>query len=230
MIYILHGQDSISAKARLRELLTSFKNHQSVRLDDKKTLDDFYLTVFTKDIFDSKKVVICENFLSLGNLKVAEILAKIPQDVNVVFYESTQIPASKLLKVQKYANIENFKPPPLIFKFLDSISPSAKLSLYKLKMLDESTNTNLLWQLVNRLLLLTLAKLGFNSQSASKVAGREVVNWQWLKISKQAGKFDLLTILKIFQGAVKIDTMIKTGATNLKESTLITILLLKYLK
>lgn len=228
MIYILHGEDISGSYNRLSQILTDFPNHQKCRLTDKATLEDLYLAIFTQDLLDSPKIIICENFFQSKKIEI-DFLKKIPKDLTVVFWEQKELPKTETIKIGKLAIIENFKPQPKTFLFLDSLSPQAQKSLAGLAKFTNSDDSTLLWHLTNRFLLLILAKLGSSLPQAQTISGRNLLDWQWAKIKNQAKLFQLQSLCSLYTGALKIDTMIKTGASNLKSNSLISVLFLKYL-
>lgn len=227
MIYILHGEDTSSAYQRLTQILVNFPKHQKIKLTDKNSQEDFYLAVFSQDLISDEKVIICENLISSKKIKV-DILAKIASNDTVIFWEHSQIPPPTLVKLKKYASIENFKPQPQIFRALDSLSSDAKRSISAISLLD-SKEANLIYHLASRTLLLILAKLNFNLESSRKVTRKNIADWQWAKYQVQAQQFNLKTLMNLFSGVLKIDSLLKTGATNLNDKTLISVLLLKHL-
>ncbi|MBI2327458.1 hypothetical protein HYU92_04005 [Candidatus Curtissbacteria bacterium] len=227
MLYVLHGEDTNSAYQRLTQILAGFPRHQKIKLTEKNSEEDFYLSVFSQDLISAEKIIICENLISGKKIKT-DVFAKITSDQTVIFWEHSQVPASLLVKLKKYASIENFKPQPQIFRFLDSLSNDAKKALEQLSFLG-SKETNLIYHLTSRILLLILAKLSFNLEISRKVSGKNIADWQWEKYRLQAQRFNLKTLINLYNGALKIDSLIKTGATNLNGQTLISVLLLKYL-
>lgn len=228
MIFVLHGDDLNASYSRLKSILLKYPKHQKIRLADKNTKEDLINALFTKDIFATEKILVCENFLIEKKI-TKDIARKIPPDVNVIFWEQKQITAESLSIVKQYAQIEVFKPQPQIFWFLDSISPSSQKTLLALAKVENPDGINLIYHLANRVLLLILAKLETPIALAQKIIDRPVADWQWARFQNQARLFNLPTLQKIYSGTLKIDSMIKNGTTNLDPSTLISVLFIKYL-
>ena len=173
-----------------------------------------------------------QNYLHDKKIK-GHVLAEIPKNKIVIFWEQNQLAPAEIAKIKKDCGhlslrIETFKPQPQIFWFLDSISPNLEKTLELLSRLPEK-NTNLIFQFENRMLFLILARLKVKMETAGKIAGLNVLDWQWTKIKRQAMLLNLETLFALYDGILKIDNMTKSGASDLKENTLITVLLLKYL-
>ena len=232
MIYILHGDDIKASYTRLSNLMNLYSKYQKVNLSaDKTTLEEFHLALFSNDLFEDKKLIICENFFK--NKLITQVdLKGISKDKIVIFWEKSQLTNSYQAKISSTAKVEGFKLQPIIFHFLDSLAPKSKkpLDILSRHKLAEDENSSLIWHLANRLLLLILSKRGVNYQLARQLSSQNFYDWQWSKIVTQAKQFNLKTLYKLYSGALKIDSMIKTGATDIKKSTLVSLLLVKYLQ
>lgn len=227
MILVLHGDNLASSYARISQILTKYPNHRKIRFVDKNQIDLFADELFSQDIFNLPKIIICENYISGGVLK-EKTLAQIPQNVPVIFWEHKQLTPAQISKTKNLAKIELFRESSFIFDFLDSISPVATRSIKSLFQLTEEKN--LLWHLTNRFMILSLIKQNFIKENIESLNNKKIADWQWQKLTMQAGLFDAQTTNSIFTGLVKIDHLIKSGKTILSEINLINILFLKYLK
>ena len=227
MIYIIHGTDTQVSYLRLQELITSLKDYRKV-LISKENLDLFYQTIFSRDLFDTNKLVVVENLISDKKIDAKDLKSITPKSM-VVFWEDQEISTSKLKGYQNIAKIENFKLPQTLFYFLDSISPSLKKTLFYITKLDKNQK-GLSWHLENRLFQLILAKLNLSQTEVSQIMGKNLAPWQWQKIINQAIIFDLEKLKTMFRAVLKIETLVKTGVTTLTENTLISLMFLKYLK
>lgn len=227
MIYVLHGDDTLASYQRLTEILATYHSFPKVRLTNQNSSEEFYMALFSTDLFDPKKIVICENLLATalkgGNLR------KAPEEKQIIFWEHSQLTTAVVNQVKNLAKIELFKPKPEIFWFLDSINPDPTKSLVllaKLKLEEQA----LVWHMNNRVLLLILAKLGGTVGLAAKITQRKIDDWQWRIILTQAKLFSLVQLRMLYNGILKLDFMIKRGQTSLNPKTLISVLLLKYLR
>lgn len=227
MIQVLHGDDLSSSYSRLAQILAQYPNHKKVRFTEKSQVDLFVEELFAQDIFNIPKIIICENYITVGAVK-EKILAEIPQNVPIIFWEHKQLTPAQITKIKNFTKIELFKVKSIIFYFLDSISPSATKSLKSLFKIKQEEN--LLWHLTNRFMLLTLIIQNFTKINIEAFLNKKIADWQWQKLKVQSKLFDKDTVNAIFSGLIKIDYLIKSGQTALSEINLINILFLKYLK
>lgn len=224
MLYILHGLDSHASYRCLRDILTSYKDWQKVYLDSTDELDH---NLFGQDLLETPKVIIVQNFFKTK--PDAKKFAPIPVGRILIIWEKTEIPALKLVPFAKIAKIQTFKLPPTLFYFLDSISPGQTASLHHLKNLEE-TETSIVWHLTNRIFLLILAKLDFSTAEVAQTTGKNQAPWQWAKIKEQADRFNLDNLRQMLTAALKVDDLTKSGKTSLPQNTILSLMLIRYLK
>lgn len=232
MIQIVHGKNTYASYLRLKSLINVVSSEQRVKLSAENTLEDLYQAVLTESLIDDKKLIVCENFLTSKKIKPDDkLFLQIPQTKNLILWEADNLTPDILKKLPKSATIEFFKPEPKSFWFLDSILPYSKTSLSKLQELEkEDKGHSLLSSLASRALLLVLAKKNLDIKTSSAVSGYNLQPWQWTKIKTQASSFSLENLKAFFNGILKADLMIKTGVTSLPEETIISLLLVKYLR
>ncbi len=226
MIYFIHGSDIQTSYLRLQELITSFKDYRKVSIF-KENIDMLYQTLFSQDLFETNKLVVVENLLSDKKINTKDLKSLSPK-IMVIFWEDQEISASRLKDFLNIAKIENFKLPQTLFYFLDSISPNSKNTLINMTKLEKDQK-GLSWHLENRLFQLILAKLNLTQTEASQILGKTIAPWQWQKITSQARIFELEKLKTLFSAVLKIETLVKTGVSSLTESTLISLMFVKYL-
>ena len=224
MIHVLHGEDQEASYRRLTSLLKTFPNYKKIQLLPQNSTD-FNISVISQDLFEERKIIICENFLKEKKIK-PQTLKDVPASLPVIFWEKSQLRADTVKKLPPKTIVEIFKPPPILYNFLDTLEPGSRNAM---RILPKLESYGLLWNFSNRILLLILAKDNLNRKETSKIAGRELFDWQWDKIQRQAQKFPPETLYSLFSGSLKIDYMIKTGATQMQENFLLSMLLSKYL-
>lgn len=227
MIVILHGEDTANSRARLHQIKNSLKNSQTIFLGSTTPQEEFDKHLWGNSFFGEEKLIVFEDYFSSQKKISTKILEAIPKNKTVIFYENSQLTPVKIVKLAKIARIENFKPPSLLFTFLDSLLPKSKTAQILLAKL--TNEKGILWHLQNRLFLMILAVHGLSLQQIEKIAGRKLATWQWVKIKNQTAKFSQDTLLNFFTATLKVDQMIKEGRTNLDEHVLTSLLLLKYL-
>lgn len=226
MIFILHGADSVSSYQRLSQIVNSYPKHRRLNLSDEKSLESFWEGL-SGDLFQTEKIIICENFISEKIISSSQI-EKVPKESPVIFWEHKELAPRDVLKFNKLAKVEKFKPKTQIFWFLDSISPDVTGTLKAFSEVG-GEEPNLIWHLSNRFLLLVVAKLSFSSGLAEKLSKRGIEDWQWERIQKQSNLFEFSSLISLYKAFIKLDFMIKTGATSQDEKSLIIPVLLKNL-
>ena len=228
MVFVIHGDDLEASYLRLSELLREFEKITKLRLPAKASLDQINDNIFTKDLLSTQKVVVLEDFLS-SNLKTPKnFFANIPNEIELILWEKTNLTPAKLKKLPKETKVEQFKQKTQLFYFLDSLTQNKKQALFAYSKL-EAQESGILWHIQNRLLLLVLAKLGMNVDLASQIIKRPIFDWQWQKLQEQVRTKDLQSLHLFFNATLRADNSIKNGKTNLKTAAIIPILLLKYL-
>ena len=105
MIIVLHGKDSDASYARLAKLLESYNDYPKIRLDAKAQDAQIIQEVFTSSLFESKKLIVVENFLAPLK-KLPKYLEKIPTEVILIFWEGTDLTPAKIKGLQKLARVE----------------------------------------------------------------------------------------------------------------------------
>ena len=232
MIFVLHGEDCASSYERLSQILENYDNQEKdwlkIRLAKNTTLNQLTEAVIAQDLTGSPRIIIAEDFLSQLKNIPQSFLRAVPEDTVVIFWEKTTLSPTKISKLQKIAHLERFTLKTALFTFLDNIYPDSSPPLGLLASLKDTPG--LAWHLQNRILLLLLSKLNIQRAQAIKITKRNIHDWQWDKIANQASKFDLATLLSTYSSSLKIDFLTKTGKTDVPASTLISMLLLKYLR
>lgn len=225
MVYIIYGEDTSAAYTRISALVGKNTGSQITRLGKETTLERLYQELFGEDLLHSSKSIIAENLLS--NLK-PEVLSRVQKDDTVIFWEQKTITPAQIKKFSGKAQIEEFKAKTFIFLFLDSIAPRSMVALSYLMKLDGEEALS--WHLTNRILTLLLIKSAVSPNLVAKAIGRPVAPWQWERYTNQAKSFTKETLLSLYNGLLKIDYLIKTGATGIGQKDLISVLLFKYLR
>ncbi|MDP2633113.1 MAG: hypothetical protein Q8P25_05340 [Candidatus Curtissbacteria bacterium] len=226
MIFVIHGTDTDSSYKRFSQLLSSYSNYTQVSFDKHSQKDDLTNAFLSQDLFSTKKVIVIKNTLIVDKSLIS-LLEKAPRDLEVIIWENDELTGSVVTKISKIAKVENFKLPAKLFYFLDSIAPKKKEIIAQLNKLDDEAS--LIWNIQNRFLLLTLAKLRVDVSLAGKITKRNLADWQWSKIRQQAEKFTLLQLKSICNASLKIDYLIKSGQTDLSPTILLSVMFLKYL-
>ena len=135
MIYILHGENTEDSGKYLKSLLSQYKDISKVRLTDKDKLEVFLETVYSEDLFETNKLIVCQNWLTTKKIKLKS-LEKIPQNRTVIFLEDTKLEPGQTRETRSDVQIKEFKPKSTIFWFLDSLSPDFLKSIKYLPQIE----------------------------------------------------------------------------------------------
>ena len=228
MIYILHGENTEDSGKYLKSLLLKNKNIPKVWLDEKDQLETFTEEVYTKELFETEKIIICQKWLAVKKVKLIS-LSVIPQNRTVIFLEETRLTLGKIAETPDI-QIKEFKPQSTIFWFLDSLSPDFSKSVKYLPQIETDKKNLLVWNMLFRVSLLIGAKLQIGREKSQDFFEKNIQDWQWDKIQRQADFFSLNKLTLLYRGLLRLDYTIKNSWSSLDEKSLVAILLLKYLR
>lgn len=228
MIYILHGENTDDSGKYLKNLLVKYKGIPKVWLGEKDQSEIFSQTVYAKELFETDKVIICQNWLAANKVKLNS-LSEIPQNRTVIFSEETKLALGQTREARPNIQIKEFKPPSTIFWFLDSLSPDFSKSVKYLPQIETDKKNLLVWNLLFRVSLLIAAKYQIGREKSQDFFERNIQDWQWDKIQKQADLFSLNKLTRLYRGLLRLDYTIKNSLSAMDEKSLVVILLLKYL-
>lgn len=226
MIYLLHGSDWESSYKRIAQILARFKNHKITHLDNTTAQSDLDQKLTAASLFEQEEIIILENLLSRNTQLIQTLKGPLEEKI-IIIWEKQEVKSDLVKKMPIGATIELYNIKTRLFEFLDSLTPGSKKAKILVKKLEDAS---LLWHLQHRILLLLLAKSGLTQEDAAAVDQKNILAWQWHKICDQCTNFTISNLLDFYNGALKIDYLIKTGKTCLSPSTLTSVLLLKYLK
>lgn len=213
---IIHGEDTANSRQFLNTQIDSFKKQglDIVRLEasslDVPTLEQ---NLNSSSLFGADKAVIIFGFFKLtaskNRDKLKQILVK-NQDKLIIFYEEKAVNANSL-KVFDKAMIRLFKPNPIIFKFLESITPNnQKQIITLLKQLEDSGEASelIFAMLVRQIRMLLVA---IDAPEELKTAP-----WQKQRLISQAKSLGFEKIISLHTKLYEIDKSVKTGKTSLE--------------
>lgn len=229
MIYILHGENTDDSGKYLKSLLVQYKDIPKVRLAEKDKLEIFLEAVYEEDLFETDKLVLCQNWLSTKKIKLKS-LKTIPPSRIVIFWEESKLTSLQTEKTKTDVQIKEFKPNAIIFWFLDSLSPDFLKSVRYLLQISSDKKTHLVWNLLLRVSLLIAAKSQVGREKSQEFFKRNIQQWQWDKISRQSDLFNLKKLIELYRGLLRLDYTLKNSISQVDEKSLVTILLLKYLQ
>ena len=229
MIYILHGENTEDSGKYLKSLLLKYKDIPKVWLGEKDQLEIFSQIVYAEELFETDRVVICQNWLASKKVQLNS-LSEIPQNRTVIFLEETKFALGQSAGTRPDIQMKEFKPKSTIFWFLDSLSPDFSKSVRYLPQIESDKKNLLVWNLLFRVSLLITAKFQVGREKSRDFFERNIQDWQWDKIQSQADLFSLNKLVGLYRGLLRLDYTIKNSLSSMDEKSLVAILLLKYLR
>lgn len=213
MIYLLHGDNQVESRKKLTDIIEQAKEERKeiIKLEGLKVnFNQILISLESASLFGQEKLVVIENLLSRPKSKEKEKIIKYLKKETIapdlVLWEKKGISGTTLRWFPKNWQIQLFKTPVIIFRFLDSIRPSntrEMLILLKEAVKKESPEL-IFYMLARQIRLLILAKdLGKKGLSGAP--------WQIAKLLRQTSSFTLKQLTNIYQKLLKIDIDIKTG-------------------
>ena len=206
---ILHGENTVLSRHKLIGFTQNFKG-EIVRLEgEKMSLTDLKQAVESSSLFGQKRLVIVENLFTRRPSTDKEKLLKYLKEqkpTNLIIWERKTIDGRSLISF-RFAQIEKFVIPSIIFKFLDSLSPNNKkntLNFFHQNLYQEPPEMvfyMLTRQIRNLLIVKDLGEKGLEKMAP----------WQKAKLARQAKQFSLKQLLSFYQQLLKIDWQQKTG-------------------
>lgn len=220
---ILHGQNIVLSRNKLREKTKNFFGETIILNGEKISLTDLKQAIESQSLFGQDRLVIIERLFSRPSGKAKEELLKYlksenPQ--NLIIWEGKKVDG-RVLTPFKQVKVEKFDLAPLIFKFLDSLSPKSKkisLSILHQCLVHDAPGV-VFFMLCRQVKDLIIANdLGEKGLS-------ELPVWKRGKLIRQAKGFGLKKLLWLYRQLLKIDYEQKTGKTPLSLSSQLDLLI-----
>ncbi len=214
---ILHGDDSLSSRNRLRELKAGFSQKNNSQILSFKAgdlaLSELVQLLTGNSLFNDDQLIIIEKLFSgLKNKNKQAIIdfLKNKQPDNLIVWEDKQVDGRKLAAFK--VKVENFKIKNSLFAFLDCLSPQRqkeKITLFH-QALENSPIELIFFLLARRVAELIVAK----DDNGKKLG--PMAPWQKNKIIAQAKTFSLKQLIWLYRQLLLIESSQKTGKTKLK--------------
>ena len=211
---ILHGENNLLSRQRLFNEIENFKNKtqgEVLKFDGQSVkLMDLRQALEPSSLLGGSALVIIENVfsgrVSKEKQRIIDYLKKtLPQ--NLIIWEGKKVDG-RMLSFLK-TGVLRFDLTPLIFHFLDSFFPgNAKNSLTLLHQCLEQEPPEIIFFMLARQIrfLILAADLG-------KKGLVQMESWRAEKLIRQAQRFTLIKLMKIYRQLLKIEVQQKTGQT-----------------
>ncbi len=214
MLTILHGDHIEASRPELLRLVAEAKG-QDVRRLEGKSLEPAALTqaLESSSLFGGDVLVVIENLFSkLGKkLKMAQeyaaILARTPQDTNVIVWEEKELSATVLKSLSPHARLKLFKTPVVLFQLLDSIRPHAASRLIPLyeEAIKAQAPELVFAMLVRRVRQLVMVKDNLTPEGMQ--------GWQQARLTNQAGAFTMEQLVRMHKNLLASEYSLKSGVS-----------------
>ena len=215
-LFIFHGDHHLQSRQALYRQLDKLKQqgHQHHWLiGDKLTPAQLEVSLRSQNLFLEEDLVI-ENLLSRPTSKDKQaclnLIDQYQGSKHIFLWEKKLISATTLKRLNnQHPQIQQFKIPLLIFKFLDLISPQTKTqSLQQLHQLSLQESPNFIFAMIVR----RLGQLIIAHSNPEQLQGKP---WQTQKLIRQARTWTLPQLLKFHYQLVQLDLQLKTSQTPL---------------
>ena len=211
---ILHGENIVQSRQKLKEKATEFKQKtQGVILrfeGNEITLSNTQEAFQSLSLLGEQQLVVIENLFSGRKTnekqKIIDYLKQL-NPKNLIIWEGKKIDGRVLAPFQ--GQVLRFDLTPTIFHFLDSLHPgNNKIALLLLhQALEQLPAEMVFFMLVRHFRFLILAS------DLGKKGLSNMPPWHQSKLINQGDKFALDRLLSIYKSLLRIDSRQKTGKT-----------------
>lgn len=215
--YLLHGENVTESRERLNDLIENFRKEvkEVVRLTGEKiTPGEIKQALEAHSLFGGERLVIIEGLLgsppSNRQEKIIETILQGESGFPLILWEGKEIKGTLLGKFKQDFQIEIFKIPATVFKFLDSLSPEKKQQvIFWLHQIGQKEPEIIFYLLCQRIRQLILAK------DLGKRGLEGFQDWQQARLLNQEAKFKLGQLLEFYHQLLETDYQQKTGRASL---------------
>ncbi|MCX6724919.1 MAG: hypothetical protein NTV20_02350 [Candidatus Shapirobacteria bacterium] len=211
---ILHGENNLLSRQKLTNEIANFKlktQGEILRYDGHNlNLMDLRQSLESASLLGDSHLVIIENLFSgrtgKEKQKIIDYLKKTVAQ-NLIIWERKKIDGRTLTSFK--GQVLRFDLDPVIFRFLDSLSPGkTKISLTLLhQCLVQDSPEIIFFMLARQIRFLILAA------DLGKKGLDQMESWRAEKLIRQAQYFTLIKLMKIYRQLLKIEVQQKTGQT-----------------
>lgn len=223
MINLIFGEDVVSSRKKLTEILSDEEN--IIRVDGKKaSVADLDEALSSGSLFSDTKTVVVEYVSKLKpEVRVWELLEQFGKEKNteIILWDEQDLSKKKF---PRGVQVFNFLFPKFYYAFLDGFEPSSKKTLELLQdVLKTFEPEQVLYGLVRRVRQLIIVKSDKYSESSEF---KRMQPWQLSKLKKQANLWSEEQLRKVFIELAELDEKIKTSNLSMPLSHHLDILLL----
>ncbi len=210
MLYILHGDDTVSLRKRISDIIPD-QGKSTFFSADKATAAEILDALRFIDMFTDAKYTVIEKILKLPKKDMDAILPELNKvsvsSVNHVVLCHDFVLSKVFIAKFKGCKSEAFLMPKLFFTFLDNLSP--KYFRQELTLLLQMKNIEaeqVFYAMVKRIRQLIVIKTGLESEEVAKMN-----QWQFSKIRAQSTEWTVPALQKLYKELFEIEVKIKSG-------------------
>ena len=125
MLYIFHGDNHKDSRQHVNQLINSFKESNTLRLDYKKTeLETVNNFLQGTTLLSSQKTLLLNNFFSVTKAKnkLIPLIKKSTINTNIIIWQSRKLTATQL-KTFPHAKIQFFSLPNYLWGCINAVKP-----------------------------------------------------------------------------------------------------------
>lgn len=205
---ILHGENQVESRKKFSALIAEGrrKGLEIKRVDGKVITKGEFLTLSRSQTLLGEDLLIASENLLSDNVKGIEIASEAIKNTGTtfVFWERKKLSPAQVKKLEKLSQMQEFKIPANVFKFLDSLDESHN-NRVALELLHEALKNSepefVFTMLARQLRLLIWAKLDPDTLG--------VPNWQKKKLVSQAKNFTADQLFSLHTKLLELDRMNK---------------------
>lgn len=206
MKFLIHGENILAAQSFIDQMKAKYTHDKIEAYNEYKNYSSQIRMIFNSNsLFSQEKLILIFNN-KFENSIIADA-KNLDKNFNLIIWIKKQLTYSQLSKIDHTWKIYNFKPEPLIFKFLESIYPgNFKQALLYYKQL---INTNFEFSFLFQMLVKHFRNLLLIKSNYPKITN--LSDWQITKINQQNTKFNRKTLLSAYRLFCKFDYQHKIG-------------------
>jgi len=221
MLTILHGDNIVASRSELVRLKETAKDKE-IRDINGKNIDqsDLRQAVESLSLFGNTILIVIEHtFSSIGRKEklikqLSEIILNASGSVDIILWEPKELGKTVLGEFKK-ATIQIYKTPPIIFEFLDALSPH---ETKKLLMIFEKTAETVPVELILYMMQMRIRHL---IQIKDQITPEKMSPWQAMRLTNQVKSFTMDTLLSMRTKLIDLEYSFKIGNTPFSVSQLI---------
>lgn len=214
MLYLIHGDDIVSSRSKLGELLKD--SPWTIRFEaEKDSLEKIIDATVAQELFSDRKTIVIECITRLQSTQVEKIVnslikAQNRNDLDIVIWNGRELDKN-ILKKCNDAQVFLYSFPKYYYSFLDSVFPNnmIKSREFLSRVKEQITDEQIFYGLVRRVRLLMLVRAS-NIQDIADL--KTLAPWQIGKLKKQSRPWKDHELIGFYQTLYALEVGLKTSS------------------